>query len=101
MADQTEPNWDHTRTAERVALAVPVDMRGTPGVTRDMSTSGVYFTCEQPLPEGSRISLTLMLDENSTHGPLKFHCHGEVVRVEPSGGQVGIAVRIEEYSILT
>ena len=90
---------NNTRSTERVHVGVPVELKGGVGVTRDLSTSGVYFTCERGMPVGSRISLTLVLDAANADGPLRLHCTGAVVRVEEAGESVGVAVQIEEYSV--
>ena len=89
----------NTRAAPRFNLDAPVELKDGVGVARDMSTSGVYFTCENGMPMGSRISLTILLDATNDDPPLRLYCHGEVVRVEAEGESVGIAVKIHDYTL--
>lgn len=87
------------RAAPRFNLDAPVELKDGAGVARDMSTSGVYFTCENGMPMGSRISLTILLDATLDNPPLRLHCQGEVVRVAADGTSVGIAVKIHDYTL--
>lgn len=101
------------RVARRYDVSVPVRVRhagkvpnGAPsGRTRDISTSGLYFTLPQQLQEGSRIELTLTLPAVITGGnEVVVELVGRVVRVEEGLGgdrqSVGIAAHIEKYDIL-
>ena len=100
MVDEAGPgSAEDLRGAPRFEIGVPVEAKSGVGVTRDLSTSGVYFTCEHGMPLGSRISLTIVLDRANPSHRLRLHCHGEVVRLEEVGESVGIAVKIEEYTV--
>ena len=61
------------------------------GMTRDISTSGIFFETENPYAIGDTIRLFL----NFEHETLQ--CEARVVRVEPRNGQFGVAVELKSY----
>ena len=85
------------RREERVSASLPLDLGGTTGVTRDVSASGMSFESDVSYAVGSPISFAVQLD--SPGGKMVLKCRGEIVRVEPSGGRVGVAVRIGESTL--
>ncbi len=121
------------RVARRYDVAVPVRVgqaglrhHDRPrGLTRDISTSGLYFTMEQPPRPGSRVELTLTLPGSLTgSGDVLIELVGRVVRVDTGvdsalnggGGEkstagsvartaaastVGVAAHIEKYDIIS
>jgi hypothetical protein len=83
------------RKHERVNAVIPVELEdGAEGITRDLSPAGVYFVTGGNLRSGEAIRFTLEFDNPA--GKLYLDCVGEVVRVEDSGGKMGVAVRITE-----
>ena len=99
--DQSYPEGTERRKASRrqVALAVMVGQEN--GWTRDVSGTGIYINLfdrspQDPTP-GSRVGLTLSLGHADPKGPVKVHCAGEVLRVEPNEDALGLAVRLESY----
>ena len=75
------------------------------GRTRDISTSGVYFTTYAPLILGSAVAFTLVLPPDFTGGSEVLICaQGKVVRTEPRWekglGRIGVAATIEKYEII-
>ncbi len=101
------------RIARRYDVSVPVRVRdldkqrdGAPsGKTRDISTSGLYFTLPQQIEPGSRIEMTLTLPAAITGGSeVVVEVVGRVVRVEDGRGadhqSVGVAAHIERYDIV-
>ena len=121
------------RIARRYGVAVPVlvgqaglSPPARPrGLTRDISTSGLYFTMQQPPTPGSRVELTLTLPGSLT-GSSDVHIEvvGRVVRVDNFGDSrlkvrvdgkltadngpdtapsfaVGVAAHIEKYDIIS
>ena len=69
-----------------------MEINRSPGVTRNISATGVYFeTSEEPSP-GSKVSFTIEVLVNGE--TLKMVCSGEVVRVDHKEGKVGIAVKL-------
>jgi hypothetical protein len=83
------------RRAPRYPMEAPVEFAGGTGVTRDLSTSGVYFTCDQPMRVGARLSLAIMLDDTMADTQLRTEYEGTIVRVDEKDGKMGIAVRID------
>jgi PilZ domain len=69
-----------------------------PGVTRDVSTRGVYFTTTAKLEVGVEIEYVLILPDEITHGgEFRIRCHGRVVRVNPAGGVSATVERSSFY----
>lgn len=90
---------DDTRSAPRYALNLPVGFDGGTGVTHDLSSGGVFFTCDKNVTVGSRISLTITLQGAQGDVPITLYCRGPVLRVDDSGDQMGIAVQFEDCQI--
>ena len=94
-AEMPKPDMDKGNTPvrrTRVAARLPVSVNGLPGVTRDISTTGMYIIQSSQQKPGSRIDF--WLDMDSAEGKYKLCCEGEVVRVEEIYGKVGIGVKI-------
>ena len=93
------------RTFERFDLAVPAKI-GVEGidtgieemslVTRDICAGGAFLHTKNPLPEGTRIKMNLVLSIEKLKQLLDSECEiqveGTVVRSEDTG----IAIRFEE-----
>jgi hypothetical protein len=80
------------RKDERISTVLPVDLGTTTGTTRDVSASGVFFEIEATYRFGAVIEFTVELD--TPGGKMLLKCEGEIVRIEPRGQRVGVAVRI-------
>ena len=67
--------------------------------TRDVSYRGLYFLADSKFKVGTEIDFVIILPQQVTQsGDVNIHCHGEIVRVEPSeNGRVGIAAKISRY----
>ena len=91
------------RRDTRLPIAIPVELEGGTGVTRDVSLSGVFFETDRCLVLGEQIRLTLVLGRLSPDYPVRLQCDGRVVRVERREMQVrlGVAVAIESYRFMT
>jgi Tfp pilus assembly protein PilZ len=76
---------------ERYKLALPLQLKNGAGITRDISTSGIFFETESAYAIGDMIRLLL----NFGHETLQ--CEARVVRVEPRDGQFGVAVELKSY----
>ena len=86
------------RREERVFAELPVDLGSTTGLTRDVSASGVFFEIDWNHRLGSRIEFAVEMV--TPGGKMLLKCEGEIVRVEPRGARVGVAVRIVESSLV-
>jgi nitrous oxidase accessory protein NosD len=81
------------RLAEREPIAVPVNVAGCgEGITRDISTSGLYLSVEGDFTQGKVIDFSITLTVNNK--PVLLVGQGEVVRVEAQGKQTGVAIRM-------
>lgn len=76
-------------------MDVPVEFAGGTGVTRDLSSTGVYFTCATPMRVGARLALTIIVDDTLADRPVRMDYDGTVVRVDSVGGNVGVAVKLD------
>ncbi len=82
------------RRDQRVITTLPVFLENATGVTRDVSASGVYFWTDGMCAPGEDISFSIELQ--TAGGRMIRKCQGEVLRAEPRGTHVGVAVRITE-----
>ena len=85
------------RQARRHRLAVPIELEQRTGLTRNISTSGLFFETDSSFPVGATINFSLLLEHADPGGPFRLRCQGEVMRVEPGDGTVGVAVRFTSY----
>lgn len=85
------PSLSHGRTTERFATRLPIEIGRIPGLTCDISATGIYFETETlPMPS----SLLLLVVEVTVGGEkMKLRCDGEVVRVDQKAGKLGIAAK--------
>ncbi len=106
------------RSARRFQLSLPLTIlprsdrlmlhqqAGLPrGRTRDISTSGIYFTTYEPLTPGCAVAFTLVLPADLTRGAEVLICaQGKVMRTEKrlENGieRMGVAATIERYEIV-
>jgi len=75
----------------RLRTELPVSLENATGIMRDMSSSGAFFWTSGKHAVGDRISFAIELQNGSG---MVWSCEGEVVRVEPRGKDVGVAVKI-------
>jgi hypothetical protein len=86
------------RRDARVKASLPVSVDGrAAGVTKDVSASGVFFETEEDMADGSAIEFTVEFE--SPTGKLVMRCSGQIVRVERSGGKLGVAAKILESKL--
>ena len=86
------------RRDARVKASLPVNFDGKAGgVTKDVSASGVFFETDEDMADGSPIEFTVEFDGPT--GKLVMRCTGQIVRVERSGGKVGVAAKILESKL--
>lgn len=85
------------RKEERIVTALPVKLGEVAGITRDVSAAGIFFEIEPACPVGGDISFVLELETPT--GIMLLKCKGSVLRTEPKGNKLGVAVRISESVI--
>ena len=86
------------RGGQRVSAALPVFLKGTEGITRDVSVSGVFFwTSVSTCVLGELISFSV--EFKRPEGRMMLKCQGDVVRMEPRAAEIGVAVKILESAM--
>jgi hypothetical protein len=92
---------DERRLCERVPVRVPVKVRHQGGelggLTRDLSSSGIFLYSESEMKAGAKLELVIMLPPAMGLGPGGWTlCEASIVRVEKSDGRsVGVAATID------
>lgn len=97
MTPRTGPDRSDRRQAPRFRIAIPVELEGGRGTTRDVSLSGVYFETDQSFAPGEQINLALVLERVSPGRPVRLECEGRIVRVSRFDTQIGVAVAFSSY----
>ena len=92
-----EHRQQEKRKDERVFTTLPVDLKNATGLTRDVSASGVFFETDAGYRLGNAIQFAVEMD--TPGGKMLLRCEGEIVRVEPRGARLGVAVKIIESAI--
>jgi hypothetical protein len=95
------------RTLQRLPVRVPVSVKApresvaTTGVTRDLSTGGVFLYTDSRISEGSELEVVLILPPEITKSEQQWVCcRASVVRVEDSQEGFGVAASIKSMDIL-
>jgi hypothetical protein len=91
------PPSHNRRREERVAKELPMALGAAPAVTRNISPSGMYFESDVPYVVGSEVRFSVDLD--TPDGKRVLHCRGEIMRIKPHSGKMGMAVRILDSTI--
>lgn len=81
----------------------PQTAESLPGITRDLSIGGIYFTTGQELLPGREFEFTARFPAALTQGrEVLIRARGKVVRAEKADGneRVGIAAVIEKYEFV-
>ncbi len=60
---QTSTFHSERRSAERFLVSLPVETDRGPGITRDVSVSGLYLVTDQRLAAGDRLQLLLTVPD--------------------------------------
>ena len=104
MTEKTTTN--ERRSRQRVPVRVPVKVRHEgsehQGLTRDLSSSGIFLYSESGMKAGSKLELVIMLPPGLGLGPGGWTlCEASVVRVEESDGKgMGIAATLDRIELL-
>src|SRR3989304_3382825 len=88
------------RRHPRYHAQLPVELGESRGVTRDVSTSGMFVFLDEPLAPGSSMTFTLVLPQAVAEGLVRLRGNGSVVRVEQEEGRLGIAVHFDSLAIM-
>jgi hypothetical protein len=104
-SDQSSNNQDR-RSRERLAVNVPVKVRHDgseqQGLTRDLSSTGIFLYSESGIKAGSKLELVIMLPAGVGLGLGGWTlCEASVARVEQSEGKrMGIAATFDRIESL-
>ncbi|MBZ5664986.1 MAG: PilZ domain-containing protein [Acidobacteriia bacterium] len=94
------------RSGQRMPVRVPVKVRHEgsehAGLTRDLSSSGIFLYSESGMKTGSKLELVIMLPPGLGLGSGGWTlCEASVVRVEESDGKgMGIAATLDRIELL-
>jgi PilZ domain len=97
---------DERRSGQRVPVRVPVKVRHDgaehQGLTRDLSSSGIFLYAESGIKAGSKLELVIMLPPGLGFGSGGWTlCEASVVRVEQSDGKgMGIAATLDRIELM-
>jgi hypothetical protein len=112
MTDKTTPTntGNDRRSRPRLPIRVPVKVRHQghehAGLTRDLSSSGIFLYSESNIKPGSKLDLVIMLPPNLGLGPGGWTlCQASVVRMEErmeesDGKRMGIAATLDRIELL-
>ena len=79
-------------------MTLPVELERGSGITRNISTSGVFFETDQMFSAGALIRVNLVLEEPTYPGtPIRLHCQGQIARAEAHEEKVGVGVSFTSY----
>jgi len=76
----------------------PVMFENSKGLTRDFSSSGIFFETDKSFSPGQAIDFTIVLEYVDPDRPVYLKCRGSIVRVENKGKKLGIAATINSYA---
>jgi len=103
-------SWHDQRGSQRVALSSPIrvewltaggDLLSTRGMTRDISSAGIYCYIEHPLATGLDVEFDIPFPAELTGAePLMFRCRGQVLRTERLRNGFGIPVLIQSRHLI-
>ncbi len=90
---------EEKRGATRQPVALPVELEGGQGITRDFSSSGIFFETDKAFSLGQAIEFTIMMDHLYTKMPILLKCQGKIVRIEEKEEMIGVAAAISCYTL--
>ena len=93
MTEMTATLADRRRNT-RINLELPVVLENATAVTRDLSPTGVFFWKRGVFAYGE--SIRFSIERTTDAGKVLQKCRGAVVRTEPRGYDVGVAVNFIE-----
>lgn len=89
------------RQAERIHLALPIQIGTETAETRDISPSGVYLETSTSFEVGSEVDFSIELRHVRIDGAVRLICKGRIVRVERHDSRLGVAVTIDSHRFQT
>lgn len=90
-------NDENKRIEKRARSTWTLDLQKAKAITHDVSASGIFFETDASYRLESTIEFEW--DFDTPQGTMMLRCHGNIVRIEPRGARVGVAVNITEATI--
>ena len=90
--------FDEKRKTMRFHMNLPIELKNGKGVTRDISTKGVYFETDQPLSVGEPVEFSMAMLYAVAGSSVRLRCQGTVLRVEPTSSGIGVAAALTSHS---
>ena len=87
-------NFSEQRKSVRYDDVIPLEVKEGKGLIRNSSKHGIYFITDQVLSVGERLGVVMLLELKRYGQVWRLRCDGEVLRVEPTIGKIGIAFAI-------
>jgi hypothetical protein len=94
-----DASFQERRKAPRFQGRLDVELDKGTGVTRDFSTSGVYFETDRSFSPADPIEFFMNLEHTDLVPQACVRCRGEVVRVELMDEKTGVAVAIHSFRL--
>lgn len=85
------------KRATRHLATTPLEFKDGKGITRNFSSTGIFFETDKSFTQGQPIDFTVLLENVDPDRPVRVKCRGAIVRVEESGQKIGVAVTIRSY----
>lgn len=86
------------RSHTRHQLQLPITVGAEAGLTRDVSSGGVYFHLPHAILAGSLVEFTLRVPKLAEAG-FELRCTARVIRVDAGAAANGIAAHIEQLEM--
>jgi len=96
---QTSHFQSERRSAERFPVSLPVETDRGPGVTRDVSVSGLFMVTDKRLAAGDHLQLVVTLPDHDHALSIRLGLKGRVTRVEDVGEAVGAGIALDEGNL--
>jgi hypothetical protein len=84
--------------ATRHRGAIYIGLKDGKGITRDFSSTGIFFETDKSFTQGQPIEFMIVLENVDPDRLVHVKCQGEIVRVEEKGRKIGVAVAISTYN---
>lgn len=99
---ESTPATRPRRLEERVHATLQVVLgSGAPGVTRDISPSGIYFWSRELFREGDSVHFSVRFQDPRMKRRWTLQCVARVLRVEMLEAECGVAARILDSKLET
>ncbi|MDB5861179.1 MAG: hypothetical protein JWQ76_4868 [Ramlibacter sp.] len=92
MNTQSEQRGSDQRAAVRFDTRLPIRIDGAHGVAHNISNTGIYFETDAEQAPGQLVNV--MVEYRVQGRTRQLTCEGQVLRVYPRDGRIGVAARL-------